>query len=330
MQRFIWVRGWILVSVLLVACGKESGSAGSHSSPAPAAVATPTAEAERLKVENTKLQAEVATLRRQVEELGLTPQALLARVTDALAAGRPAEARATSDALEKRFADSAQARAAKSALSRYDAELAAREDQAKALEARGFYALQPQKAPTMNGVTVRVESLQLGGRWTFDVHGDEWHYRDAERGERFVLLKTTIQSTDKRPDLPDIAVYRIDGKTMSLLAQVRYEFSRWSSYGAFIGLHHDFKNDFAHTPAVAFNAAASISEEDARKPLAVVATGDLCHERGTKNGQPEVVYTPSHRCSPKAELSTDDFANRGNLANRGHHVLAFFNRPKGV
>lgn len=330
MEKCVWTGAVLAASLLLSACGKQdapvaaAAATGATAKPDATAPATSSAETERLKADNAKLQAEAAVLRKQVEELSLTPQVLLARVTVALAADKAAEARQASEALDKRFAGSEQAKAAKAALSRNEAAVAAREAQAKALEARGFYALQPQSAPTISGVTVRVESLQLGGRWQFDVHGDEWHYRDAERGERFVLLRTTLQSTDKSPDLPDVGVYRIDGKKMTRLAQMRYQFRRWSSYGTFIGLHHDFKNDFSHTPAIPFNAAASISDEDARKPFAVVVTGELCHERGSRIGQPDVVYSPRYSCSSKAELDADDFA-KGD-----YRVLAFFNRPKGL
>lgn len=320
----------LAASLLLSACGKQeppvatAAAAGATAKPNATAPAMSSAEIERLKAENAKLQAEAAVLRKQVEELSLTPQVLLKRVTEALAAGKAADARKAGETLDTRFAGSAQAKEAKATLARHELAVAAREAQAKALEARGFYALQPQSAPTIMGVTVRVESLQVGGRWQFDVHGDEWHYRDAERAERFVLLRTTLHSTDKSPKLPDVGVYRIDGKKMTRLAQMRYEFRRWSSYGTFIGLHHDFKNDFAHTSAIPFNAAASISDEDARKPFAVVVTGELCHERGSTIGQPEVVYRLNYSCSSKADLNAEDFANGG------YRVLAFFNRPKGL
>ena len=312
MRKATMIGAVTAASLLLIACSKQE------------APATSAAETERLKADNAKLQAEIDALRKQVEELSLTPQLLLARVNDALAADKAAEARQASEALDKRFADSPQAKAAKAGLTKYEAAAVEREAQAKALEARGFYALQSQSAPTVSGVTVRVESLQLGKRWQFDVHGDEWHYRDAERGERFVLMRTTLQSTDKSPNLPDVGVYRIDGKKMTLLTRMSYEFRRWSSYGTFIGLHHDFKNDFAHTPTVPFNAAASISDDDARKPFAVVVTGELCHERGTQIGQPEIVYRRRYSCSSKTDLEIEDFAKGG------YRVLAFFNRPKGV
>lgn len=315
----------IAVSLLFAACGKQeapvtTGVQGQANAAQPAMSA---AEVEELQAENRKLRAEITTLRDQVHELSLTPDVLLTRVNDALAVDRVDEAGQAREALNKRFAGSAQTKAANAALAKYDAVVAQRAARAKALEARGFYALQPEKAPVVGGVTVRVESLQMGGRWQFDTHGDEWHYRDAERGERFVLMRTAIHSADKSPNLPDVGVYLIDGKKMTRIAEMRYEFRRWSSYGTFIGLHHDFKNDFAHTSTVPFNAAASISVANASQPFAVVVTGELCHERSSVIGQPDVAYKFRHSCSSKAELDVDDFANGS------YRVLAFFNRPKG-
>ena len=308
--------------LLLPAYGQqESPSAASASSSKTQAPAV-SQELAALKAENQTLQTELTAMRAQVEELKLTPQVLLARVTQSLAADKVADAERDSASLDQRFVGSAQAKAATAALARYAEVAAAREAKAKALEARGFYALPAQRAPTFDGMTVRVESLQMGNRWQFDVHDDEGHYRDAERGKTFVLLRTTLHSTDKGPDLPDIGIYRINGQKMTRLAQMRYEFRRWSSYGTFIGLHHDFSNDFAHTPAIPFNAAASISADDAKQPFAVVVTGELCHERGKKISQPDVAYSLRYNCSAKSELSTEDFA-KGR-----HQVLAFFNRPK--
>ena len=321
----------VLVTSLLVSgCSKQEApidaarAVGTASKDNALVVAGSSDETERLRTDNAKLRAEAILLRKLVEELSLTPQVLLARVTEALASDKSTEARQASEALDKRFPNSAQAKAAKDAVAKHEAAAMARELQAKAIEARGFYALQPQPTSTVSGVTVRVESLQVGGRWEFNVHGDEWQYRDVERGQRFVLLRAKLQSTDKSPELPDVAIYRIDGKKMTRLAQLSYEFRRWSSYGTFIGLYHDFSNDFAHTASVPFNAAASINEDDAKKPFAVVTTGQLCHERGSQIGQPEVVYRLRYDCESKTDLVAEDFAKGG------YRILAFFNRPKGL
>jgi hypothetical protein len=111
---------------------------------------------------------------------------------------------------------------------------------------------------------------------------------------------------------------------MRYVAAMRYEFRRWQSFGTFIGLYHDFGNDFAHSAAVPFAAAASIDDDVAKKPFAVVATGEFCHSRQSRIGQPDIQYRLQYDCKRKETLSADDFSTGS------YRVLAFFNKPKGV
>lgn len=311
----------LVIACLLGACGKPA-SQNEAKSGVPATASS--AQAQALSAENAQLKAEVARLKAQVEALSVTAQTLLDRVSSALAADDLEQARTSVDTLEQRFAQSPQAKAARAQLARAEARQQQKQALAKQLEARGFYALPTTNAAQVDDITLKVESIEFGERWTFDSRSDEWSYREAERGQRFLLLKTTIQSNLKNPMLPDVAVYRIDGKQMALLERLRYEFRRWEGYGNYIGLYHDFRNDFAHSPAVSFNAAASIDAELTRQPLAVVVTGEMCHEKETRIGQPAIGYSPRYDCKPKAELSLEDFT-KGKA-----RVLSFLNKPKGV
>ncbi len=306
-------------------CGDKPAS----TSPAPVAPAAPVAIAPAttaLQQENDRLKAEIASLKEQVADLGQSPQVLLGRVQDLVKSERLDEAQAVATKLEQRYGPDGQAKTAKAGVAQLQAKLEARKEQAKQLEARGFYALKPASSVAVDGFIIKVDSLSMGNRWVFNSHDSQYNYRDVERGNRFVLLKTTLQNTDKSldPNLPDIAIYAIEGKEMRRIAAMEYEFVRWSSYGSYIGLYHDFKNDFAHSAAIPFSAAASIDEDVAKKPFAVVATGHFCHSRGKQIGQPEVVYRKKYDCSSKAILSTEDF-NGGQ-----YRVIAFMNRPTGV
>lgn len=319
----------LALGALLVLSGCEDRSSSSATPKSGAQVDAPTPAASAvtaLQQENEQLKAQVATLKDQVADLEQTPQVLLERVQAAVRAEDLAAAQASAAKLEQRYGADGQAKPAKAAIAKLEAQLAARKEQAQLLEAKGFYALKPSSAAAVDGFVIKVESLSVGNRWQFDSNGYNLHYRDVERGKKFILLQTTLQNTDKSqdPDLPEIAVYEIDGKTMKRVGDVGYEFRRWSSYGSFIGLHHDFKNDFAHSSSVAFNAGAAIDEDVAKKPLAVVATGALCHVRGKRIGQPEVTYRMKHDCVSKDNLSADDFAAGP------YRVIAFLNRPKGL
>ncbi|MCO5105316.1 MAG: hypothetical protein M9919_15070 [Burkholderiaceae bacterium] len=314
-------------ALLVYFCALVSGGCDSKFSQATDTVASQTsvisADLVRVKQENETLRAEVAALNKKLNDALINPPLLLARVTEAIVAEKMASARQASAVLETHFPDSVEARNARAAIAKYDAELVEKKKLQDIIDARGFYALQPQKAPVINGVTVKTESLVFGARWQFNDHDNEWNYRDAERGERFVLLKAFLSSVDKDPKLPDLGLYLIEGKGMTRIGQFQYEFRRWSNYGTYIGLYHDYKNDFSHTQSIPFNAAAAIKNSDSKLPFAVVATGESCHERVTKIGQPEVGYRPAPSCVAKKILNIEDFT-RGN-----YKILAFFNKPKG-
>lgn len=312
--------------MLLAGCGDKQSTAPRPASTvaAVASPAAPSSELATLRQDNQRLRGEVDAMKAEVADLRLTPQVLLGKVGEAVTAENRAAAKDWLSKLESRYGNAAQTTTARQQVARLEAKLAERAAEAKRVEARGFYALKPLRTVTENELTLRVEQVQFGNRWIFDAHGDEYLYRQAERGERYLLMSTVVQTgSDKNPYLPDVAVYRIDGKTMQRVSVFSYEFRRWSSYGTYIGLYHDFKNDFAHTSSVAFSAAARLSEADAKLPLAVVATGQRCHERGTKTGRPEVEYRYRPSCASKSVLVPEDFV-KGD-----YRVIAFFNAPKG-
>lgn len=315
------------VLLVLSGCGDRSSSSASPKSSAQIAASAPTVSAfVALKQENEQLKAQIAVLKDKVADLEQTPQILLDRVQTAVRDEDLAAAQASVSKLQQRYGPDGQTKLAKIAIAKLETQLTAKKEQARQLEAKGFYALKPSSAVAVDGFVIKVESLTSGNRWLFDSNGYNFHYRDVQRGEKFILLQTTLQNTDKSrdPNLPDIGVYEIVGKTMKRVGGMNYEFRRWSSYGSFIGLHHDFKNDFAHTSAVAFNAAASIDEDVAKKPLAVVATGDSCHALEKRIGQPEIAYRRKHNCLGKESLSASDFSAGS------YRVIAFLNRPKGL
>ena len=314
-----------VVSISAAGCSKSEPTPVAASKPTPVAPTTVPLEVLDLQRDKELLAAEVKSLKLQLEELNQTAFVMLQKVQALVQIEDLAQATALADKLEKRFGATTEVRTARSEISRLQGVLMQREALARQIEARGLYALPTSRSPKLGSFVIKVESVMIGNRWTFDSHGDSFMYRDSRRGEKFVILKTVLQNTDKSqdPDLPDIGVYRIDGKTMTRVSTVGYEFRRWTSYGTFIGLYHDFKNDFAHTASVSFTAAASIDDDAAKAPFAVVAAAEGCSERGSKIGQPEVEYTRTSNCNTKSTLSAEDFSSGA------YQVLAFFNKPKG-
>ena len=312
----------------LSGCG-ESASGPLQVQQAPANVSTSTVQPavgqslQTLQQENEALKTEIGELKQLVADLRQTPQMLLEKVHKQVKGKDIAGATSALAALEKRYGNVPQLAIAHQAVKGLEVAQKEAQEQARRLDAMGIYALKKKPSPSVGTVVIKVEALRFGNQWTFDSYGDEFFYREPQRGEQFLLMNVVLQSKDKSPQLPDVGVYRIDGKTMKRVSNFNYEFRRWSSHGTYIGLYHDFKNDFAHTSAIPFNAAARLSNEDAKQPLAVVVTGYLCHERGSRIGQPEVEYRRRYDCPAKDDLTPDD------VLKGDYHIIEFLNKPRG-
>lgn len=306
----------VFLATFFSGCSENAGNASAPNSSS--------SEAKSLRGENERLRTEVAELKKQIEELSRTPQSMLSELERFLSAQDLAAASKLASSLGTRFPGSAESNLAKNKVEQLQQKIREREERAKLLEAKGIFGLKPTSSPSLNGITLKKETVALGKRWTFDAYDDSYHYREAERGERLLVLRATVQSTDKNPSLPEVAIYKVDGSRLTKVRHMDYEFRRWSGHGQYIGLYHDYANDFAHSKTIPFNLGVSISEELSRSPFAVVFTGQMCHRRDSKIGQPEVVYSYDYTgCKSKDELVADDFTTGP------YRIIEFFNKPKG-
>jgi len=238
-QASLYSKAQLLVVASLLAlggCGDKSVQTGTPTSSAAPATAPSAIDAKNLQAlqeENQRLKAEVTSLKEQVADLGQTPQVLLDRVQELVKAESLSEAKTIASKLEQRYGPDGLAKTAKANVAQLESKLEARKEQARQLEARGFYALKPSSSVAVNGFVIKVDSLGLGNRWLFNTHDYQYNYRDVQRGEKFVLLKTTLQNTNKSrdPNLPDIAIYAIEGKAMRLVASVDYEWLNADLHG---------------------------------------------------------------------------------------------------
>lgn len=316
MMTFPWMkaRKHLLLGLALPAmmsgCGPADKPAPRAAIAAPAAAPDDGREVEALRAEVARLTAENARLR-------LTPFALAAEVE---AAARRDDATAAGAALKQlveHFPHSPELTPARKRVEGLVAKLRAAEDQKKKLAALGFKALKVHSTFTHEGTALSVANAYLTRRWTFDSYGDGlgWRYLDAERGQRLLVTRLAVSSTSKDPALFGIGLYQADGATMTLLGNLRYRFSRWQDFGAYLGTHADFRNDFSHSPRIPFSAGVALGDaESLRRPLYLVATREGCHKRHyDRLVQPPVHYIPGDCGSLKKTLTVDDFRD-GSLA----------------
>ncbi len=266
------------------------------------------------------LRAEVARLKAENARLRLTPSALLFEVNAAVRTRDVAKAEAGLKQLTEHFPHSPEVAPARKQVQVLLASVQAADEEAKRVAALGFRALKVNPNFTHEGTTLNVTGAGLTRRWVFDAYGNGvgWKYVDAERGQRLLVAKVSVNAKSKDPALFGIGVYQADGAEMKQLGLLRYRFARWSDFGAYLGTHADFGNDFSHSMRIPFSAGAAVPENvtasTAGKPLYLVATREGCHKRlYDRQIQPPVHYYSTACASLKKSLTIDDFKD-GSLA----------------
>lgn len=281
------------------------------------AAATPSPVAPDDGRELEALRAEVARLTAENARLRVTPSVLAGDVEAAVQSGNAPKAEAALKRLAERFPQSAELGPAQRRVAGLLARLRLAEEEKKRFAALGFKALKVNPTFVHEGTTLNLGGAGITRRWVFDSYGDGvgWKYVDAERGQRLVVARLNVNSKAKDPSLFGVGLYQADGANLTQVGQLRYRFARWADFGAYLGTHADFRNDFSHTQRVPFSAGAALPDDGAvRKPLYLVVTREGCHKRlYDRQIQPPVHYVPGRCETLKKTLTLDDFKD-GSLA----------------
>jgi hypothetical protein len=261
------------------------------------------------------LRAEVARLTAENTQLRMTPSAMAAEVRSAIAAQSGAQAEAALKRLAANFPYSAELGPAARQVNALLAKLKAAEDEKKRIAALGFKGLKTRPAYAWRDTELRMFDSSFTRRWIFDNYGSGWSYLDPEKGQRLLTATVSVISKNKDPALFGIAAYVADGPKLTQVGSFRYRFARWMDFGAVLGNHADFRNDFAHTTRVPFTVGVPIDQEVVkRRPLYLVVTREGCHKRHQDRlSQPPIHYLPQSCASLKKTLTVEDFKD-GTLA----------------
>lgn len=320
---FSWVRADLRVPLCLVLPAAVAGCFPSekpaprppdaHNQLAPAA-ALPAAIAEA-DPEVLALKAEVARLTAENMQLRTTPSAMAADVRSAIAAQNGPQAEAALKRLADNFPFSAEVAPASRQVAALLSRLQAEQEERKRVAALGFKGLKTRPVFAWRDTELRVVDSSVTRRWIFDSYGSGWSYLDPEKGQRLLTAAVSVSSKNKDPALFGIGAYVADGPRLMQVGSFRYRFARWMDFGAVLGNHADFRNDFGHSSRIPFTVAASINQEDVRRrPLYLVVTREGCHKRHQDRLlQPPIHYLPESCASLKKTLTVEDFKD-GTLA----------------
>lgn len=275
---------------------------------APSASVAATDEVESLRAQVMRLSAENALLR-------LSPSVLMADVDAAVQASDADRANAALKNLADKFPHSVEAGAARRRVEALLARQRVAQEEARRVAALGFKALKVRPLFASGDISVAVADAGISKRWIFDSYGEGWRFLDAEKDKKYLVARMTVSSNSKDPALFGIGAYVADGARLTRVGQLRYRFVRWKDFGAYLGTHADFGNDFSHTSRIPFSAAVAIGQEELkRRPVYLVATREGCNRRGFERfGQPPFFYFQQDCASLKPVLTLDDFKD-GSLA----------------
>src|SRR5690606_2321252 len=108
-------------------------------------------------------------------------------------------------------------------------------------------------------------------RFTFDRYDDTYHYKDAERGDKYITANITITSKTKDPMLHGFGLYCMDADSaLNLVGMFSYRLFRWEDYGTYLGNYNDNKNDFAYSESIKFALGLSMPDSLLNKKLLVL------------------------------------------------------------
>lgn len=273
-------------------------------------------QAESLRVDVKSLQAEISAAKGRIAQLEQentalkeTPPVLMSQVRKAVDSGDEPALKAALELLTSRYPDSPEAATGNGLLQRMVKDRDAKEQEARRVAALGMKAIPVKSSFSADDSAVTLQSAQLAGQWSFNDHGDEYEYRSAERGSRYITAKVTYSSKSKDPRLAPLIVYASNGGELKRLGVMGFEFVSWSSYATFLGNYHDDANDFAHKASIRFSMGLQVPNEAITKPLYIVASSAGCANRSSDRfGNPPVSYSiySCEQAAPKV-LRTSDF-----------------------
>lgn len=182
-------------------------------------------------------------------------------------------------------------------------EIKKEEERVKAL---GFKAIQQLSVLKIDYNTITLSNITTGSRFVFDAYDDSWYYRDADRGSKYVTMQMSVTSTSHEPQLPQAALYSINGDEMDFVSTFDTKFARWRDYGAYLGNYHDSTNDFSKVSTVKFKLGCQVNEGVLSKPYAIVLMNkNVLHYRYERFDNPPVSYVGSADYPQK--LTLDNF-----------------------
>lgn len=259
----------LLATILFISCNKG---------PTPA-------EYKDLELQLKNCQSENIELKNTPDRLLLTSQKFESE-------GDLANAEKEYKKIIENFPKTEEAETAKKFIAKREEERKKLKEEEERKKRLGFKAMKEQSNITDSPLSYNFRNIQLTKRWYFDRYGDRYHYRDSERGSKYITSNVTINSEIKDPALNPIYAFILENGVLRMIAQLTYEFYRWEDYGSYLGNSADYSNDFSRSSKITFSVGAQLEDDDSKdSPIFILMRKSNCIQR-TENtyGRPAVKY----------------------------------------
>lgn len=183
-----------------------------------------------------------------------------------------------------------------------------REQERLRIIAQGFDKLTTYISIRTDNTQLDVKKSGKAEKWIFDRNGYEYYYQDADKGSDFIVIDFNITSKHSDPKLPALYTGEIspEGKIKSIKL-LNIAFHSWSDYGAYLGNHHDSKNDFAKKNTISFTAGIQMVKSD--KKYIIFTNKKECYSRSDGMNRPPVAYLGYQCPQITQELGLEDFVD---------------------
>lgn len=141
----------------------------------------------------------------------------------------------------------------------------------KRIKALGFKAIKQKTSFSIDYNKINLSNFSISKKFVFDAYDDRWHYQDADRDNKYITMAMSITSSSKSPNIPQLAVYKINGDKLDFAGSFITRYARWSDYGSYLGNYSDSRNNFSKVSTVHFKLGCEVSESITKGSFAIVA-----------------------------------------------------------
>lgn len=243
-----------------------------------------------------------------IADLKVTPQQRLAEAKRLFEEKNYSDAKLKYEEISSRYPNTEESKISDKSIKEIEILVEKERLEQERLKTLGFKVLKEVSKVKIGEVIVNFTSISFSKNFVFDRYDDTYHYREAERGNKYLIASVSISSESKDPNLPPVYIYKISNGELIYVETLDYEFARWDDYGSYLGNDSDFRNDFAHTKTIRFELGSQISEDEIKNnPVFIVVGNANTFERNSDRFKnPPVSYRRSSY-DYKNTLTIDDF-----------------------